>query len=107
MKEVRPALAALAILTLPIDAFAQATATPGKALNMVLLPKFLGNVQSDRPRHRIADLFDQAHEGAEQAAKELQNPSPLSGSSGRPPKTVSLDRSRSSPRPPPRASMQS
>jgi rhamnose transport system substrate-binding protein len=41
--------------------------TPGKALKMVLLPKFLG----------IAP-FDQAHQGAEEAAKELQNPTPLS-----------------------------
>ena len=41
-------------------------ATPGKALKMVLLPKFLGNA-----------VFDQAHEGAEAAAKELQNPEAL------------------------------
>jgi rhamnose transport system substrate-binding protein len=44
-----------------------AKATPGKAVKMVLLPKFLG----------IAP-FDQAHQGAEEAAKELQNPTPLS-----------------------------
>jgi rhamnose transport system substrate-binding protein len=44
-----------------------AKATPGKAVNMVLLPKFLG----------IAP-FDQAHQGAEEAAKELGNPTPLS-----------------------------
>jgi rhamnose transport system substrate-binding protein len=37
-------------------------ATPGKAVKMVLLPKFLGNA-----------VFDQAHDGAEEAAKELQN----------------------------------
>jgi rhamnose transport system substrate-binding protein len=54
-----------------------ASGDPRQAVKMVLLPKFLGNVQSDRPRHRIADLFDRAHEGAEQAAKELQNPTPL------------------------------
>jgi len=38
-------------------------ATPGNALQMVLLPKFLGNA-----------VFDQAHEGAKEAAAELQNP---------------------------------
>ena len=43
-----------------------AMATPGKALDMVLLPKFLGILP-----------FDQAHQGAEEAAKELQNPTPL------------------------------
>jgi rhamnose transport system substrate-binding protein len=41
-------------------------AEPGKPLKMILLPKFLG----------IA-VFDQAHEGAEEAAKELQNPEAL------------------------------
>ncbi len=41
-------------------------ATPGKELNMVLLPKFLGNA-----------VFDQAHEGALEAAAELQNPAEL------------------------------
>lgn len=41
-------------------------ADPGKAVKMVLLPKFLG----------IA-VFDEAHDGAEEAAKELQNPEPL------------------------------
>ena len=44
-----------------------AKATPGKSVKMVLLPKFLG----------IAP-FDQAHQGAEEAAKELQNPIALS-----------------------------
>ena len=39
---------------------------PGKALNMVLLPKFLGILP-----------FDQAHQGAQEAAKELQNSKPL------------------------------
>jgi rhamnose transport system substrate-binding protein len=39
---------------------------PGKAESMVLLPKFLG----------IA-VFDQAHNGAEEAAKELKNPTAL------------------------------
>ena len=41
-------------------------ATPGKPLKMILLPKFLG----------IA-VFDQANEGAQEAAKELQNPEAL------------------------------
>src|SRR5512136_650678 len=45
---------------------AVAKATPGKAVKMVLLPKFLGNA-----------VFDEAHAGAEEAAKELQNPEPL------------------------------
>ena len=70
MKKVLLTIIAFAILTLPMRAFAQATATPGKALKMVLVPKFLAT-------DRIGKLFDQAHEGAEQAAKELQNPSPL------------------------------
>jgi rhamnose transport system substrate-binding protein len=41
-------------------------ATPGQAVSMVLLPKFLGILP-----------FDQAHQGAEEAAAELQNPEPL------------------------------
>ena len=41
-------------------------ATPGKSLKMILLPKFLG----------IA-VFDQANDGAQEAAKELQNPEAL------------------------------
>jgi rhamnose transport system substrate-binding protein len=45
---------------------AAVTATPGQAVNMVLLPKFLG-----------ISVFDQAHQGAEEAAAELQNPTPL------------------------------
>jgi rhamnose transport system substrate-binding protein len=40
--------------------------TPGKSVEMVLLPKFLGILP-----------FDQAHKGAEEAAKELKNPKPL------------------------------
>ena len=60
--------AALAMLAaLPQCALAQdAMATPGKAVSMVLLPKFLGILP-----------FDQAHKGAEEAAKELKNPTPL------------------------------
>ena len=41
-------------------------ATPGKAVKMTLLPKFLGILP-----------FDQARSGAQEAAKELQNPEPL------------------------------
>ena len=41
-------------------------ATPGKELNMVFLPKFLGNA-----------VFDEAHAGALEAAEELQNPAEL------------------------------
>src|SRR5262245_33368539 len=41
-------------------------ATPGQAVKMMLLPKFIG----------IA-VFDQAHQGAEEAAKELGNSTPL------------------------------
>jgi rhamnose transport system substrate-binding protein len=41
-------------------------AVPGQAAKMMLLPKFLGILP-----------FDQAHKGAEEAAAELQNPTPL------------------------------
>src|SRR3954451_4439481 len=41
-------------------------ATPGQAVKMMLLPKVLGILP-----------FDQAHQGAEEAAKELSNPTPL------------------------------
>jgi len=41
-------------------------ATPGKAVKMVLLPKFLGIL-----------VFDQANEGAQEAAAELKNPEKL------------------------------
>src|SRR5262249_3920205 len=70
MKKVLLTIAALAILMLPTGTFARATASPGKALNMVFVPKFLGT-------DRFSKFFEQAHQGAEQAAKELQNPSPL------------------------------
>jgi rhamnose transport system substrate-binding protein len=58
------ALAAMALL--PLRAMAQATVPSGKAESMVLLPKFLGILP-----------FDQAHKGAEEAAKELGNSKPL------------------------------
>jgi len=44
-----------------------ATATPGKALNMMFVPKFLGT-------DKYGKLFDEAHQGTVEAAKELQNP---------------------------------
>ncbi len=55
-----------------------------KALNMVLLPKFLGNA-----------VFDQAHEGAEEAAKELGNTEQAAITSGRRRRTAWPGRSRS------------
>jgi rhamnose transport system substrate-binding protein len=59
--------AALALLaTLSAGASAQVAPTPGKAVKMVLLPKFLGILP-----------FDQAHQGALEAEKELQNPDEL------------------------------
>lgn len=68
MKKLLIGASACALLSLASHAgMAQvATVTPGKAENMVLLPKFLGILP-----------FDQAHKGAEEAAKELKNPTPL------------------------------
>jgi rhamnose transport system substrate-binding protein len=67
MKKMLFATAALALFGLPSGAFAaEATATPGKALGMVLLPKFSGNA-----------VFDLAHNGAREAQKELRNPTEL------------------------------
>jgi rhamnose transport system substrate-binding protein len=60
------ALALLALLPARGALAAAQQATPGKPVGMVLLPKFLGIVP-----------FAQAHKGAEEAAKELQNPTPL------------------------------
>jgi rhamnose transport system substrate-binding protein len=54
------ALAPVAVAQGPVEA------TPGQAVKMVLLPKFLGNL-----------VFDQAHDGALEAAAELQNPAEL------------------------------
>jgi rhamnose transport system substrate-binding protein len=45
---------------------APAKATPGQDVPMILLPKFMGNL-----------VFDEADQGAEEAAKELQNPAKL------------------------------
>ena len=61
------AAAAAIVAALPQYALADdAMATAGKAVSMVLLPKFLG-----------ISVFDQAHNGAEEAAKELKNPTKL------------------------------
>lgn len=70
MKRMLLPMAVLATVALPMHAFAQATAPPGNAVSMVFMPKFLGT-------DKIGKLFDQAHDGAEQAAKELRNPTPL------------------------------
>lgn len=57
------ALAGIVALLAPQHAAqAQAMAKPGAAVDMVLLPKFLGILP-----------FDQAHKGAEEAAAELKN----------------------------------
>ena len=67
MRKLLLAGAALAVLAfLPHGASAQVKPEPGKALNMVLLPKFLGILP-----------FDLAHRGAEEAAAELKNPDKL------------------------------
>jgi rhamnose transport system substrate-binding protein len=50
----------------PVPSGEVVKAVPGQAMKMVLLPKFLGNA-----------VFDEAHAGAEAAAKELQNPEEL------------------------------
>lgn len=57
------ALLASAVFAIVPQAGQAATAEPGKSLTMVLLPKFLGILP-----------FDQAHQGAKEAAAELQNP---------------------------------
>jgi rhamnose transport system substrate-binding protein len=67
MKKMLLMTTALAMVALSSNAFAaNGAATPGKALRMVLLPKFSGNA-----------VFDQAHVGALEAQKELQNPTEL------------------------------
>jgi rhamnose transport system substrate-binding protein len=70
MKKALLAFGVLAILALPIPGFAQATATPGKALKMVLITKWLAN-------DKIGVLYNQVRKGAEEAAAELKNPAPL------------------------------
>ena len=62
-------IGALAALLLGTAGFAYAetkTLEPGKEVNMVLLPKFLGILP-----------FDQANRGAQEAHAELQNPAEL------------------------------
>ena len=68
MKRILLATAAAAVLGLlaPHGAKAQAMIEPGKSVKMVLLPKFLGILP-----------FDQAHQGALEAQKELKNPDEL------------------------------
>jgi rhamnose transport system substrate-binding protein len=65
MKKFLTTTAAMALVSMMAHAAyaADAKATPGKSIDMVLLPKFLG----------IA-VFDQAHTGAVEAQKELKNP---------------------------------
>lgn len=58
--------ALLGLGLLSYHAAAQVKAEPGKSEKMVLLPKFLGILP-----------FDQAHQGAEEAAAELKNPDKL------------------------------
>ena len=60
------ALAALLLSTAAIAHADTLTLEPGKEVNMVLLPKFLGIL-----------VFDQANEGAQEAHKELGNPGKL------------------------------
>src|SRR5262245_55649341 len=62
-----PALATASLAQSPVASpGAVAVATPGQEVNMMLLPKFLGNA-----------VFDQAHQGAQEAHAELQNPGKL------------------------------
>jgi len=67
MRKILLATAAMALaMTVNQGASAQSKVEPGKAVDMVLLPKFLGILP-----------FDQAHQGALEAAKELGNSKPL------------------------------
>ncbi|MBZ0287674.1 MAG: substrate-binding domain-containing protein [Anaerolineae bacterium] len=61
-------MTALALLSVSAAVMQDAAveATPGQEVDMVLLPKFLGNM-----------VFDQAHEGAMEAHAELENPGEL------------------------------
>ena len=66
MRKILFTTAALALLALPSGAFAAdavATATPGKALKMVLLPKFTGNAVFDLARVVDQDMRDVAKDG--------------------------------------------
>lgn len=66
MKMLKPGLAALLVTTAAGLAQAQVTLEGGQDVDMVLLPKFLGIL-----------VFDQAHEGAQEAHAELGNPGDL------------------------------
>jgi rhamnose transport system substrate-binding protein len=72
MRRTKAAVALTAVLALsalgsaPALAQEAVTAEPGAAVNIMLLPKFLGILP-----------FEQANRGAEEAAAELQNPTPL------------------------------
>lgn len=59
-----------ALAQAPQDGTPGAIARPGEALNMVFMPKFVAT-------DKIGMLFEQAHDGAEQAARELRNPTTL------------------------------
>ena len=59
------ALAQTPVAGIPVSGEA-ATAEPGQDVKMMLLPKFLGILP-----------FDQANQGAQEAAAELQNPTPF------------------------------
>jgi rhamnose transport system substrate-binding protein len=56
----------LSAISGPVLAQDPVQAEPGQDVNVLLLPKFLGIL-----------VFDQANQGAEEAAAELQNPTPL------------------------------
>ena len=66
MKKLLLTTAALAMLALVPQVASAAEVAPGKEVKMVLLPKFLGILP-----------FDQAHQGALEAEKELKNPAAL------------------------------
>jgi len=70
MRKTLFAMIGLALLALPTAALAQVTATPGKSVRVLVMPKYVGT-------DRFAKFFIEADLGAEQAAKELQNPIPL------------------------------
>jgi len=66
MKKLLLTSAALAMLAFLPQVAAAGEVTAGKEVKMVLLPKFLGILP-----------FDQAHQGALEAEKELKNPAAL------------------------------
>ncbi|PJF24815.1 MAG: sugar ABC transporter substrate-binding protein, partial [Phototrophicales bacterium] len=68
MKKVLVLLILASLLAMTSVAIAQdvAVAEPGQEVRMLLLPKFLGIL-----------VFDEANQGALEAAAELENPAPL------------------------------